>query len=299
MARRNDMRIVVVGSSNTDLVLTCARLPSPGETLLGGKFERHAGGKGANQAVAAARAGARVSFIGAHGADEFGRAAKAGLRKEKIDVRHFSERADVLSGVALILIGGRSRENVIGVASSANDTVSPEDLAAAGAAFQSAGAVIAQLEVPLATVEAAARLAHENGAPFILNPAPARKLPVRLLRLVHTLVPNEHEATLMTGLSDPAQAARALMESGCRNVVVTLGARGALINGERTVAAPRLKPVDTVGAGDCFTAWLALGIAEKLPLEDAVTRAVRAASIAVTRTGAQSGMPYGHEVRHS
>jgi len=274
--------LIIVGSSNTDLVIQCNRLPQPGETLIGGEFARFAGGKGANQAVAAARAGARVTFIGAHGNDDFGRAAKAGLHHEGIDVRYFSERRQVPSGVALILIGGRDRQNQIAVARSANDTLSAADVRAARAVFRQANAVVAQLEIPLAVVQAAAELAAAAGIPFILNPAPARKLPAKLLSLVDTLTPNEHEVSVVG--------------QGARRTVVTLGARGVQI-GKQRIPAPKVKPVDTVGAGDCFTAWLAVGIAEGLKLEDAARRAVRAASIAVTRPGAQPGMPYRREVR--
>ena len=274
--------LIIVGSSNTDLVIQCDRLPQPGETLLGGEFARFAGGKGANQAVAAARAGARVTFIGAHGNDDFGRAAKAGLRRAGIDVRYFREHRQAPSGVALILIGGRDRQNQIAVARSANDTLSAADVQAARSMFRRADAVVAQLEIPLAAVQAAAELAAAAGIPFILNPAPARKLPATLLRLVDTLTPNEHEFKIVG--------------RGSRRTVVTLGARGVAV-GRLRIPAPKVKPVDTVGAGDCFTAWLAVGIAAGLSLEDAARRAVRAASIAVTRPGAQPGMPYRREVR--
>lgn len=292
-------RLVVVGSSNTDLVLQCARLPRPGESLLGGEFARHAGGKGANQAVAAARAGARVAFVGRHGTDDFGRAAKAGLRREGIDVRHFRACAGAPSGIALILIGGRSRENLIGVARSANDWVSADDVEKAGAVIAEADAVLCQLEVPLAAVEAAAALAVVCGVPFILNPAPGRKLPARLLQRVHTLTPNETEAETLTGTRNMREAARLLRRRGCEQVVVTMGARGAWVcsaEGEEWVKARKVKPVDTVGAGDCFSAWVAVGIAEGLGILAATERAVRAAAIAVTRAGAQAGMPTRREV---
>ena len=295
-------RLVVIGSSNTDLVVQCPRLPQPGETLLGGEFAQHAGGKGANQAVAAARAGARVTFVGRHGDDDFGRTAKAGLKREGIDVRHFRESAGVPSGIALILIGGRTRENLIAVAKSANDRVSVEDVRAASTVIARCDAVLCQLEVPLAAIEAAAALAAKYGVPFILNPAPARKLPARLLRRVHTLTPNESEAHALTGLLEPVAAARALRRSGCGNVVITLGARGALVcdaSGERWVRAPRVKPVDTVGAGDCFSAWLAVGIAGRIELGLAAEWAVRAAALAVTRPGAQAGMPHRTEFGES
>jgi len=297
--RNPNIHLVVVGSSNTDLVIQCPRLPKPGESLVGGEFARFAGGKGANQAVAAARAGARVAFIGAHGDDEFGRTAKAGLRREGIDVRYFKGTKSAPSGIALILIGGKSRQNLIAVARSANDSVSAEDVEKACAVFRGASAVVCQLEVPAGAVEAAARLAAAGGIPFILNPAPARPVPARLLRLVHTLTPNEHEALLLTGEQNPAKAAALLLKAGCKNVVITLGARGALVvdrNGSRLVPACRVKPVDTVGAGDCFTAWLSVGIAEGLTLDSAAVRAVSAAAIAVTRHGAVAGMPLRSEI---
>jgi ribokinase len=292
-------RLVVIGSSNTDLVVNCSRLPRAGETALGGPLLKLAGGKGANQAVAAARAGARVCFVGAHGTDEFGRAAKAALRAEGVDVRHFISRMDHGSGVALIMVGGSARENLIAVAKSANDSLTREDVLRAGSEISKAGVVVAQLEIPLDAVTAAAELASKHGRPFVLNPAPARKLPARLLRMVHTLTPNETEAAQLTGIDDPVLAARRLRSLGCQRLVVTLGARGALIvdaQGERRIAAPRVKAVDTVGAGDCFTAWLATGLAEGMDLDAAAARAVKAASLCVTRTGAQNAMPRWEEL---
>jgi ribokinase len=296
---KTPVRIVVVGSSNTDLVLTCDRLPKPGETLLGGELARFGGGKGANQAVAAARAEARVAFVGARGADDFGVQALQNLRAEGIDTRYFTIHPGSPSGVAIILLGGRNRQNQIVVARSANDQVGLAAVRKAAVAFANAHAVVAQLEIPLAGVMAAAKLAQRARTPFILNPAPAQKLPAALLRQVDTLVPNEHEAALLTGQSDPARAAKILLRKGCRRVVVTLGAKGALLadaSGVRHLKALKVKPVDTVGAGDCFTAWLAVGLAEGLLLDAAAQRAMKAASIAVTRPGAQPGMPYRREV---
>ncbi|MFZ0710866.1 MAG: ribokinase, partial [Terrimicrobiaceae bacterium] len=262
-------RILLFGSSNTDLVIVCDRLPAPGETLLGGKFQRTAGGKGANQAVAAARAGARVVFVGARGEDDFGAVAAAGLRREKIDLRHFKAHKDVSSGIALILLGGKSRENLIAVARSANDLVSGETVRSVRSEFAKSDVVVTQLEIPLPAVKEAARLASEQQIPFLLNPAPARALPKSLLRLVHTLTPNEHEAAILTGESNPERAGEKLLKAGCRNVVITLGAKGALLvdgSGAHRFPAPKVKPVDTVGAGDCFTGWLATGIAESLTM---------------------------------
>jgi ribokinase len=249
--------------------------------------------------VAAARAGARVAFVGAHGDDDFGRDAKAGLRREGIDTTHFRQRAGEASGIALILLGGRSRENLIAVAKSANDCVSAVDVLAAEGLIAKSDAVLCQLEIPRAPVETAAVLANRYGVPFFLNPAPARRLSARLLRRVHTLIPNESEAEALSGRRDPEAASRVLRGKGCHQVVITLGARGALLCDVASVSripAPRVKPVDTVGAGDCFSAWLTVGIASGLSLREASLRAVRAASLAVTRAGAQAGMPQWEEV---
>ena len=292
-------RIVVVGSSNTDLVINVPRLPAPGETIAGGPLLRYGGGKGANQAVAAARSGARVTFVGARGDDDFGTAAAMALRKEGIDLAHFTVRRGTGSGVALIIVGGATRENQITIARSANDLLRPADVARASSAIAKAGAVVAQLEVPLAAVVHAATLARRHRVPFILNPAPVRKLPASLLRNVSILVPNEHEAALLAGERDPKRAVKKLLAAGCGAVVITLGAKGALVadgHEMRHLPAPRVKLVDTVGAGDCFTGWLAAGIAEGLPLTDAGVRAITAASISVTRPGAQPSMPSRREV---
>ena len=292
-------RIVVIGSSNTDLVVRCSRLPAAGETIAGGTFTQHAGGKGANQAVAAARAGAKVCFVGACGDDPYGKAARAALRAEKIDVRSFTTVDSMPSGVALIFVSEKTGENSIAVARSANDKVSAAQVEGVSATIARSDLVLAQLEVPLEAVQAAASVAARFGVPFLLNPAPAQKLPRILLRQVHTLTPNETEAELLTGLADYKPAARELLRRGCRNVVVTLGAKGAWVcgeDGEALVRAPRVRAVDSVGAGDCFTAWLAVGLAEGLPLFKSAARATEAAAIAVTRAGAQSGMPRIGEV---
>lgn len=292
-------RVVVVGSANTDLVLSCSRLPHPGETLLGGEFQEFAGGKGANQAVAAARAGGRVSLIGATGNDSYGDRMRAGLRKEGINLRHFRTLPGVNSGIALILLGGKDRQNLIGVARSANDQVNAGAVQAAEALIQSAGSVVSQLEVPLDAVEAAAEIARRHGVPFILNPAPARRLPASLLKLVTCLIPNEHEAALLTGESDPERAAIALRKKGCDVVIVTLGSKGALMlsaAGSSRHRAPKVRAVDTVGAGDCLCGWIAAGVAEGLTWPENLDRAIRAASLSVTRPGAQSAMPARQEV---
>jgi ribokinase len=291
--------IAVIGSSNTDLVLCCERLPLPGETLLGGHFQQLPGGKGANQAVAAARAGAKVLFIGARGADAFGEKAKSALQQEGIDTRRFYLKKEISSGIALILLGGKKRENMIGVAKSANDSLSVKDIQSARSDLKKAAILVAQLETPLPTILELARLAQQLKLPLLLNPAPARSLPATLLKQVHTLTPNEHEAALLTGKKQPEQAGHALLKKGCQQVVITLGAKGALWmhpQGSQHFPAPRVKAVDTVGAGDCFTGWLATGMAEGLSMGKAIQRALQAASLSVTRSGAQAGMPYRREL---
>jgi len=291
--------ILVIGSSNTDMVIFCDRLPNPGETILGGQFQMFGGGKGANQAVAAARAGGRVSFLGAYGADAFGTAARDRLLKEGINVDCFQCVRDVPSGIALILVDGVTRENLIAVAKSANDAVDSAMVSDARGAFERASVVISQLEIRDGAIEAAARICHELGKPFLLNPAPSRLLPKQIYESLHIVVVNEHEARDVTGKTNLEESVHWLHGMGCRNVVVTLGPEGVMFSEGKTlefVEAPKVQPVDTTGAGDCFVGWLGVGIAEGLSLRAATERACKAASVKVTRAGAQSGMPYRQEV---
>lgn len=291
-------RIVVVGSSNTDLVITSKHLPSPGETVLGGEFQVVAGGKGANQAVAAARAGARVTFVANIGADDFGNAALGRFRREGIDVRHVVRSRTSPSGVALILVGARG-ENIISVARSSNHDLTPAHVEAAAAAVRAARCLVVQLEVPLPAVRRAVDIAHASGVPVLLNPAPARPLPRSLLRRVTWLTPNETELAVLAGQSVAGDhalvaAARSLQDLGVAHVLVTCGRRGVCWcgpGGVRWIPAPRVKAVDTVGAGDCFSGALAAGLACGEVLEDALRFAVAAASLSVTRAGAQPSMP--------
>lgn len=292
-------RILVVGSSNTDFVIRAARLPKPGETLMGEEARSSGGGKGANQAVAAARSGATVIFVGARGDDAWGRTALEHLEREGIDTRHFTVKKKSASGSAFILIGGAGSQNMIVVAGGANDLLSPDDVSEAFKHFPKLDAVVCQLEVPLQTVEKAASLAAKKNIPLILNPAPARKLPASLLARTALLTPNESEAEILTGLSEPEAAAKKLLKLGVGAVALTLGEKGVLLadgNGIRKISAAKVKAVDTVGAGDCFTGWMASGIAAGHSLDEAARRAVRAASISVTRLGAQTSMPYPRDL---
>ena len=291
--------ILVIGSSNTDMVIFCDRLPNPGETILGGQFQMFGGGKGANQAIAAARAGGKVSFLGAYGADAFGEAARDRLLQEGVNVDYFQCVRDAPSGVALILVDGVTRENLIAVAKSANDAVDSAMISDARAAFESASIVVSQLEIRGGAIEAAARICHELGKPLLLNPAPSRLLSKRIYESLHVIIVNEHEARDVTGKSDLEESVSCLHELGCKNVVVTLGSAGVMFSEGVTlefIQAPKVQAVDTTGAGDCFVGWLGVGMAEGFSLKAATERACKAASLKVTRAGAQTGMPYRHEV---
>ena len=294
-------RVLVVGSSNTDLVVFCERLPKPGETVLGGEFKMFGGGKGANQAVAAARAGGDVTFLGAYGDDTFGTAARERLSKEGIWLDYFKCVTGTPSGVALILVDGVTRDNLIAVAKSANEAVDSAMISSARGAFEAADVVISQLEIRDEAVEAVCRICKEVGKPLVLNPAPTRPLSKVIYESVEILIVNEHEVRTLSGIEDIDAATAWFQTQGCRVVVVTLGAEGATYvsfsDGKHgSVPATKVVPVDTTGAGDCFVGWLGVGIAEGLSLEDAVRRATVAASLKTTRPGAQDGMPYRKDV---
>jgi len=289
---------VVIGSSNTDMIIRVARIPQPGETLLGGVFLTAAGGKGANQAVGAARAGGKVSFVARVGADDLGDAALAGLRRDGIDVSRVSRDPDQPSGVALIFVA-KNGENSIGVASGANSSLLPADVRQATALIRSAAVLVAQLETPLATVREAAQVAAQCGVPLILNPAPARPLPNALLKLVSIMTPNETEAELLTGIkvgdeAGAAAAAAQLRARGVGTVVITLGVRGAYVAGtdvRQLVPGFKVKAVDTTAAGDVFNGALAVALAEGRAILEAVRFANAAAALSVTRRGAQPSAP--------
>lgn len=295
--------IVVIGSANTDLVVNVPHLPRPGETVLGGTFASHGGGKGANQAVAAARAGGAVTFIARVGGDAFGDTALTAWRNDGIATELVRRDASAPSGVALILVDDKA-ENCIAVAPGANDRLDAADVEAGRGTIAAASAVLIQLEIPLATVCRAAELARAAGVRVILNPAPARPLDADLLRLVDLITPNETEAEVLTGIrvDDEAGAARAadrLLAQGPSAVVITLGARGAFIadrSGRRLVPGFPVTPVDTVAAGDVFNGALTVALGEGRDLDAAVRFAHAAAAISVTRRGAQSSAPRRDEI---
>jgi len=296
--------IVVVGSANTDLIARCERLPGPGETLLGGEFSRASGGKGANQAVAAALLGGRVRFVARLGRDALGARLLRELRGRGVDVSKVTKDRILPSGVALILVGSGG-ENSIVVASGANGALSVADVRAAAGAIKRAGVLVLQLETPLESVLEAARLARAAGVTVILNPAPARELPHELLRCVDLLTPNEHEASLLTGLRitgavSAAKAARRLRELGVGTVVVTLGAKGVYVSSpglEGAIPGFKVKAVDSTAAGDVFNGALAACLARGEGLRDALRFSQAAAAISVTRPGAQPSIPSLAEVR--
>ena len=296
-------RIVIVGSSGTDMIIKLDRIPRPGETLLGGEFHITGGGKGANQAVSAARAGGEVAFVARLGQDEFGDQAIAAFVKDRINVDHIYRDRKVATGVALIFVD-KHGENSIGVAPGANGRLSSGDIKNARKIFDGAGVMVVQLEIPLQTVQAAALLAAKSGARVILNPAPARALPDALLRHVSILTPNETEAELLTGIkvnsdSAAAKAASVLRARGVQTVILTLGARGALVatsDSAQIVSGFKVKAVDTTGAGDVFNGALAVALAEEQSLIDAVRFVNAAAAISVTRLGAQPSAPSRREI---
>ena len=296
-------QIVVVGSSNTDMVIKSESFPQPGETLLGGEFYMFPGGKGANQAVAAARLGGQVTFVAKVGSDIFGEKARQQFAKEGIAIEQISVHPKLPSGVALITVDAKG-ENTIVVAQGSNGALSPEDVAKADAAFNDAAIVLMQLEIPLDAVMFAARLSRSKGGFVILNPAPARALPDELLADVSLITPNRTETETLTGIkvtdnASAIQASRWFLSKGITSVIITLGKEGAFVfdhTGGRLIEAPKVRAIDSTAAGDVFNGALAVALAEESDLDAAVSRANRAAAVSVTRMGAQSSAPYRHEV---
>ena len=297
---RKKPRVVVVGSSNTDMVIRSTRLPRPGESVVGGSFYTAAGGKGANQAVAAARAGAAVTLVAKVGTDVFGDEAVAGFRREGIECRWIARDPDAASGIALILVN-REGENLISVALGANLRLTAAEVESAADAIRSAGVLIVQLEVALPAVRRAVRLAHSSGVPVVLNPAPApsKPLPRALLRQVDYLVLNETEMEVIAGTSE-FTAAQSLLDAGVGHVVLTRGRKGAAVldGTPRPMRIPafKVKSVDAVAAGDAFVGSMATFIAEGRPLDQALRLASAAAALSVTRRGAQPSLPRRRDI---
>jgi len=291
-------RITVVGSLNMDLVVCAPRIPQPGETIIGGEFHTAPGGKGANQAVAVARMGVRVSMVGRVGSDAFAQPLLDGLDADGVDHAFVTQDPKAATGVALIVVDDAG-ENSIVVASGANMHLSPADVDAAEAVIANADVLLVQLETPLTAVARAVEIAHAYGVTVILNPAPACRLPDELLHLIDVLIPNESETALLTRLpvgdwSEVEAAAMTLRDLGVDNIVLTLGERGALLVGEKgkeLVPAFEVKPVDTTAAGDAFVAGFAVALAEGRSLADAVRWGNAAGALATTKLGAQPSLP--------
>lgn len=290
--------VVVVGSVNADMIVTVPRLPKPGETMLGGQFRQAGGGKGANQAIAAARLGAPTWLVGATGDDAFGAAARAELTAEGVDVT-FLAVASEPTGIAQILVD-EDGENLIAVASGANASITGERASEAVLSLARPGwVVLANLEVPDAAVQAAAAAAGECGASFILNPAPARRLPRDLLALCDVLTPNEHEVEQLCRSFAVAPRPEAVLALGVPSVIVTLGPAGAALYRGSSVthqSPPAVVAVDTTGAGDAFNGALAWALTEGMDLEDALRVAVTAGALSTQAVGARSALPSRGEV---
>ena len=301
--KQDKPRIAVVGSSNMDLVVKSPRIPAIGETILGEDFIMTPGGKGANQAVAAAKLGAEVFFVARLGDDVFGAQSLNNLNKEGVNTKYVIQTKGVASGVALITVDDAGN-NVIVVAPGANRKLSPGDVKEAESCIASSGALVAQLEVPLETVEFAGRLVHNCGVPFILDPAPAQKLGPELLKMVEVLTPNETEAQILTGVEvtdeeSARMAAENLLECGVKAVILTMGTKGFLLaTNDRLEFVPAIKvdAVDATAAGDAFTGGLAFGLAQGQALFEAALFANRVAALSVTKMGAQSSMPSAEAV---
>jgi ribokinase len=296
-------KIVVIGSSNTDMVIKADRLPVPGETIIGGKFMMNPGGKGANQAVAIARMGGNISFITKIGNDLFGRQAVELYRSEGICTDFIFSDPDKPSGVALISVDAVG-ENCILVAPGSNGTLSIADIEKARREIESADILLMQLEIPMETVEYAAAIAAERNILVVLNPAPGHVLSPKLLHSIDIITPNKTEAELLTGIKvtdwqSAREAAKRIADQGVKTVVITLGSRGALIReGDTCHEIPALKvdAVDTTAAGDTFCGTLCVAISEGVDVVEAVKLSCRASAITVTRMGAQASIPYKHEL---
>ena len=296
-------KIVVLGSTNTDMVVAGKKIPVPGETISGGTFLMNPGGKGANQAVAVARLSARrgaCAFIAKVGDDLFGRETAVRMKRDGIDAKLIVDKREP-SGTALILVAPNG-QNVISVALGANGTLSPKDIAPYRKDIESAAALLMQLETPIDTVLAAAKWASAKGVPVILNPAPAAKLPKELYKCLEWITPNETEAELLTGVKvkDAASASKAVdvfLKRGVKHVAITMGAKGVYCgNCRKLYPTKKVKAVDCVAAGDTFNGAFAVGLAEGKCCKDAIAFAQKASAIAVTRPGAQSSVPFRREI---
>lgn len=296
-------KIIVTGSMNMDMVVKTSHIPEPGETVLGGTFFMNPGGKGANQAVAVARLGGDVAFIGKIGDDVFGKQSSQLFDEEGVDIDGIRSDPDAPSGIALITVD-ESGENSIVVAPGANANLEPEDVEKSFNRYPAAKILLIQLEIPMETVKFAAAYAKRRNMVVILNPAPANTLIPGMFHLIDIITPNVHEAEMLSGvkitnMASAEMAARAIHRQGVSNVIITLGRQGAVLLENdlfHCIPAEEVETVDTTAAGDVFNGALAVAIAEGKQLRDAISFACRAAAIAVTRLGAQSSIPYRNEI---
>jgi ribokinase len=303
--------VLIIGSSNMDLNIYSERFPNPGETVTGGTFKQFLGGKGANQAVAAARAAAPTKFIGKVGKDKFGDQMVAQLQAEGIDISNIIRDPGEASGVAFILIN-QEGENMISVAPGANANLNPDDMEGHQAIIRNAAALITQMEIPLETIKKIYDIANEGEVIKILNPAPLKKIPPAILQQIDIIIPNEGELYrlhALLGLKEIHErsmdairrASKNIAELGVKIVITTLGERGAFYYNSETdtaqlIPALKVQARDTVGAGDCFNGVLASLITQGKSIQDAIKYATAAAAIAVTREGAQNSMPTLSEI---
>ncbi|MEX0986112.1 MAG: ribokinase [Bacteroidales bacterium] len=294
--------IVVVGSSNTDMIIKSPHLPMPGETVLGSEFHMVNGGKGANQAIAAARAGGDVDFIACVGDDTFGKGALENLKNEGIGVTGIKIVENTPSGIALINVS-ESGENSISVAPGANNQLLPEDIEQRESIIKNADAVLIQLEIPIETVYTTIRIAKRYVVPVILNPAPAQKIDPEILALVTIITPNENEAVELVSIPENNVSNSVLIEElkklGLETIIITLGANGVLFSANGRVGqlgGNKVEVMDTTAAGDTFNGYLAVSLAKGDSIEHAIRMANFAASLSVTRMGASSSIPYLDEV---
>ena len=299
----SSQKLVVLGSINADHILTLEHFPHPGQTLTGQNYQVAFGGKGANQAVAAGRSGANISFIACVGEDDIGHRIKAQLEKDRIDTHAVSHIEDQSTGVALIFVN-KMAENCIGICAGANACLSPEYVQQHADLIRAAQALLLQLETPIPSIIEAAKIAHQSSVKVVLNPAPARELPEELLHLVDIITPNETEALSLTGViihdeKDAAEAASVLHGKGIKTVVITMGSRGVWLseNGQgQLVSGFKVNAIDTIAAGDTFNGAFVTALLEGKSALEAARFANAAAAIAVTRSGGQPSVPWREEI---
>ncbi len=303
MIEQERNKILVIGSSNTDMVIKSSRIPEKGETILGGEFIMNPGGKGANQAVAAVKLGGDVIFISKLGNDLLGESAIEGFKKVGIDTSKILIDKTVPSGVALIMVDDNG-ENSISVALGANAKLSADNIAQLTETFKSVEYVLVQLEIPIETVNKICEIASDFGKKVVLNPAPAQKLSDDILKHIYALTPNETEAKLITGVAvqdkiSAQRAAEVLKDKGVPVIIITLGIKGAYVYSEDFIGlipAPKVKAIDATAAGDTFNGALVVALAEGKTIEDAVLFANKAAALSVTKLGAQSSTPFRSQI---